>query len=44
MLSFAKGNMHCSWRDDVLAPDTVEKMVEILDNSPIGFVYGDAFW
>ena len=29
--------------DDILAPDTIEKMVEVLDNSPIGFVYGDAF-
>ena len=44
MLSFAKGEYALQLDgDDVLAPDTVEKMVEILDNSPIGFVYGDAF-
>ena len=42
--SFAKGEYALQLDgDDVLAPDTVEKMVEILDNSPIGFVYGDAF-
>ena len=44
MLSFAKGEYALQLDgDDVLAPDTVEKMVQILDNSPIGFVYGDAF-
>ena len=29
--------------DDIIAPDTIEKMVEILDTQKIGFVYGDAF-
>ena len=44
MLSFAKGEYALQLDgDDVLAPDTVEKMVEILDDSAIGFVYGDAF-
>ena len=44
MLSFAKGEYALQLDgDDILAPDTIEKMVEVLDNSPIGFVYGDAF-
>ena len=44
MLSFAKGEYALQLDgDDVLAPDTVEKMVQILDNSAIGFVYGDAY-
>ena len=29
--------------DDVIAPDTIEKMVHVLDNNEIGFVYGDAY-
>ena len=29
--------------DDVIAPDTLEKMVHVLDNNEIGFVYGDAY-
>ena len=29
--------------DDVIAPDTLEKMVHVLDNNDIGFVYGDAY-
>ena len=44
MLSFAKGEYALQLDgDDVLAPDTIEKMVDVLDNVPIGFVYGDAF-
>ena len=44
MLSYAKGEYALQLDgDDVIAPDTIEKMVEILDKSPIGFVYGDAF-
>jgi chondroitin synthase len=29
--------------DDVLSPDAVESLVEVLDNNDVGFVYGDAF-
>ena len=29
--------------DDVISPDTLEKMVKVLDESDIGFVYGDAY-
>ena len=29
--------------DDVIASDTLEKMVKVLDGSDIGFVYGDAY-
>ena len=44
MLSFAKGEYALQLDgDDVLAPDTIEKMVDVLDNVSIGFVYGDAF-
>ena len=44
MLSFAKGEYALQLDgDDVLAPDTIEKMVNVLDNDSIGFVYGDAF-
>lgn len=44
MLSFAKGEYALQLDgDDVLAPDTVERMVQILDDSAIGFVYGDAY-
>ncbi len=44
MLSFAKGEYALQLDgDDILAPDTIEKMVEVLDENQIGFVYGDAF-
>ena len=44
MLSFARGEYALQLDgDDVLAQDTIEKMVKILDHSPIGFVYGDAY-
>lgn len=44
LLSFAKGEYALQLDgDDVLAPDTIEKMVDVLDNAPIGFVYGDAY-
>ena len=29
--------------DDVIAPDTLEKMSQVLDETDIGFVYGDAY-
>ena len=29
--------------DDVISSDTLEKMVHVLDNNDIGFVYGDAY-
>ena len=29
--------------DDVISPDTIEKMVQVLDQNEIGFVYGDAY-
>lgn len=44
MLSFAKGEYALQLDgDDALTPETVEKMVQILEDSPIGFVYGDAY-